>query len=232
MFICEKLIISSKDKESKEFVNIDFKIKNSLALIGESGSGKSLTLKAIMNMLPLNLKKEFLYRSDFKLEVKNIGFVPQNSFTALSPMTKIKQQFFNDKDKINNIINLVGLKKDILEQFPSQLSGGQLQRVIIAMALINNPKILLLDEPTTALDSDTKIIIIELIKKLQNKLKFLLLFVTHEISIIKDLCEDTIILKDGKIIETGKTDIILKNPKQDYTKKLIKSSFVSREFRD
>jgi peptide/nickel transport system ATP-binding protein len=146
-------------------------------------------------------------------------------------MTKIKQQFFNDKDKITNIINLVGLEKDILEQFPSQLSGGQLQRIIIAMVLAKKPKLLLLDEPTTALDTKSKNLILDLLITLQKELNFLMLFVTHDIKSIENICQDIAILKDGHIIEDGKTKDIIANPKEKYTIQLINSSFSNRNFR-
>jgi peptide/nickel transport system ATP-binding protein len=129
------------------------------------------------------------------------------------------------------MIKLVNLDLDTLNKFPSQLSGGQLQRVVIAIVLSKTPKLLLLDEPTTALDKDTQQTILKLIKDLQNKLEFLILFVTHDITSIKDICEDIIILKDGYIVESGKTSDVLQNSSNEYTNNLIKSSFNSREFR-
>jgi peptide/nickel transport system ATP-binding protein len=223
----KKVLIKSSEKE---LVNISFGIKNSLALIGESGSGKSLTVKSILDLVPSNLESRV--QSNLKLDKDIIGFVPQNPFTALSPMTKIKEQFFSPKDSIINMLKLVGLEKDIINRFPSELSGGQLQRVIIAMALIKRPKLLLLDEPTTALDSNTKESIIQLIKRVQNEFGFLTLFVTHEIFLIEELCEYVAIMKSGKIIEYGETKEILKNPSQLYTKKLIDASFKNRRFRE
>jgi peptide/nickel transport system ATP-binding protein len=91
MIEIEKLFIKSDDKT---LVDISFSIDNSTALVGQSGSGKSLTLKTLLGLLPNNLYKEFSYKSDFILEPKNIGYVPQNPFTSLSPLTKIKDQFF------------------------------------------------------------------------------------------------------------------------------------------
>ncbi|MBT3280120.1 MAG: ABC transporter ATP-binding protein [Campylobacteraceae bacterium] len=224
----KKLYITNNDNI---LVDINFTITSSTALVGQSGSGKSLTLKSILQLIPSNLKSTFKYESSFDLNHHNIGFIPQNPFTSLSPLTKIKDQFFCNKEQQLHMIKLVNLDLDTLNKFPSQLSGGQLQRVVIAIVLSKTPKLLLLDEPTTALDKDTQQTILKLIKDLQNKLEFLILFVTHDITSIKDICEDIIILKDGYIVESGKTSDVLQNSSNEYTNNLIKSSFNSREFR-
>lgn len=217
--------------QEKELVNISFDITSSTALIGESGSGKSLTLKALLNLLPsfMNLKKEI--NSDFELNYDSIGFIPQNPFTSLSSMTKIKNQFFCSQEKKEEVLKLVDLDVSLLDKFPSQLSGGQIQRVVIAIALSRNIKLLLLDEPTTALDEKNKKNIINLINDLKKRLNILILFVTHDIDSIKNICDEIIILKNGKIIEKGLTQEILNSPKESYTKKLIDSTFKNKDFR-
>lgn len=224
----KKLKITTKEQE---LVNIDFKIEDSTALIGQSGSGKSLTLKTILNLLPSNLKLDFNVNSSFELNSSNIGFIPQNPFTSLSPMTKIKNQFFCEENKKKELFQIVGLEEKFLERFPSQLSGGQLQRVVIAIALSNDIKLLLLDEPTTALDEKSKQIVLDLIKKLQDELNILILFVTHDINSIRDICKNIVIIKDGTVIEKGKTIEILSLPKTEYTKALINSTLENKEFR-
>lgn len=224
----QKLQISTSDKK---LVDISFKIEDSTALIGQSGSGKSLTLKSILNLLPSNLKLIFDVTSPFELNSSNIGFIPQNPFTSLSPMTKIKNQFFCSEDKKKELFNIVGLDQTFLDRFPSQLSGGQLQRVVIAIALSNNIKLLLLDEPTTALDEKSKKIILDLIRKLQKELDILILFVTHDINSIKDVCKNIVIIKNGEIIEFGLTSQVLSNPKSNYTRELLNSTFENKEFR-
>jgi peptide/nickel transport system ATP-binding protein len=224
----KELKISSNNKT---LVDIGFTINNSLALIGESGSGKSLTLKAILNLLPnsLYIKKDI--ESEFELGFNTIGFIPQNPFTSLSQMTKIKNQIFCSQEKKIETFTLLNLPLDILNKYPSQISGGQIQRVVIAIAISRDIKLLLLDEPTTALDFENKINIIKIIKELQNTLDIKILFVTHDIESIKDICEDTVIIKSGKIIEFGKTDIILNKPTHEYTKKLLDSNFKNKKFR-
>ncbi|NVJ54506.1 MAG: ABC transporter ATP-binding protein [Campylobacteraceae bacterium] len=217
--------------DNKKLVDISFSIKNSTALIGQSGSGKSLTLKAILNLLPSSLSCEKKISSNFDINYKTIGFIPQNPFTSLSPMTKIKDQFFCEEKRKKELLKLVGLETSLLNRFPKELSGGQLQRVVIAIALSNDAKLLLLDEPTTALDETSKETILNLIKDISEKLNLLILFVTHDIESIKNLCEELIIIKDGAIVEQGLTKEVLTNPKEEYTKKLINSTFKNKEFR-
>ncbi|WP_428024432.1 ATP-binding cassette domain-containing protein [Arcobacter sp.] len=217
---------------NKELVNLSFQINKTMALIGESGSGKSLTLKSILNLLPTNLESIINIESNETFDKKDIGFIPQNPFTSLSPMTKIGKQFFCDEEKKHKSLELVGLKEFVLNRFPSQLSGGQLQRVVIAIAISQNPKLLLLDEPTTALDTKNKEIILNLLQNLAKDLDLKILYVTHDIYSIKDLCEDIIILKNGKIIESGKTEDVLSNPKESYTIELINSNFINKKFRE
>ncbi len=228
IFHVDTLKISTKQEI---LVDIQFSISSSLALIGQSGSGKSLTLKAILDMLPSQLNKQFIYKSDFELNSSTIAYVPQNPFTSLSPLTKIKKQFFCSKEKQIKLLNIVNVNPVVLNKFPIQLSGGQLQRIIIAIALSSDPKLLLLDEPTTALDSKNKKIIIDILNKIKQKLNLKILFVTHDIKSVEDICEDIAILKNGKICEYGKLKDIITNPQNSYTKQLLSSSFQNREFR-
>ncbi len=216
----------------KTLVNIEFEILSSLALVGQSGSGKSLTLKALLGMLPKSMKLELDHSSEYELKVgESLSFVPQNPFTALSPLTKIKDQFFVDEKKVKKLFSQVGLNEELLQRFSPELSGGQLQRVIIAMALESEPKLLLLDEPTTALDPDTRVLILDLLKKLQKEFGFKILFVTHDMNSAQSLCENICVIKKGLVIEKGNMYDILTNPQEKYTKTLIDASFANREFR-
>jgi len=218
--------------QAKELVNIAFNIDSSLALIGQSGSGKSLTIKSLLGMLPNGMSLELEQSAAFELVAgKSVSFVPQNPFTALSPLTKIKKQFFRDFSRVLELFEQLGLKSSLLERFPPELSGGQLQRVVIAMALESQPKLLLLDEPTTALDPQTKSMILSLLHKLQQKEEFKMLFVTHDIASATDLCEDVCIIKTGRVVESGKLLEVLQNPQQEYTKTLIEANFANRNFR-
>ncbi len=228
-FIVNKLLIKSEDKE---LVNISFEIKESFALVGQSGSGKSLTLKALLGMSAKNLDVKLDIESDFKIKRgENISIVPQNPFTALSPLTKIGKQFMLERSRAEVFMQMVDLDIDFLNRYPSELSGGQLQRVIIAMALSTNPKLLLLDEPTTALDCDTKDAILKLIKKLHHEVGYKILFVTHDVEATRELSQEIAILKNGTIVEEGKVKDVLENPKSSYAKELIESNFKNRKKR-
>lgn len=228
-FTCEELRIQEQEKV---LVDICFTFHDTLALIGESGSGKSLCLKALLGMLPKTLTCKLTCKNDFELiRGKSVAIVPQNPFTALSPLTKIKDQFFQEKDIAQRYFELVDLDLTLLERFPSELSGGQLQRVVLAFALSLNPKLLLLDEPTTALDAKTKYEILDLIAKAQKEEGFYLLFVTHDIDAVKDICSEIGIVKNGKMVEFGLMQEILDNPQHAYTKELINAGFKGREFR-
>lgn len=219
--------------DDKLLVDISFDIVNSLALVGQSGSGKSLTLKALLDMLPNSMKRELKLESKFELKAgKTLSLVPQNPFTALSPLTKIRKQFFADDRRVFELFSDVGLDKDLLERFPPELSGGQLQRVVVAMALESKPKLLMLDEPTTALDPENTKLILDLLKTLQKKEGFKMLFVTHDMNSASYLCEDICVIANGKVVESGIMQEILQSPKEDYTKTLIDANFANREFRE
>ena len=230
MINIDSLLIKS---DAKVLVDIDnLPIRRATALVGQSGSGKSLTLKAILDMLPSNLQKSISMDAPFVLEKgSSVSFIPQNPFTALSPLTKISKQFFASEEKAKELFNMLDLEWRLFNEFPPNLSGGQLQRVIFAIALANEPKLLLLDEPTTALDVKLREEVVQILKKLQEKLNFYMLFVTHEINLASKLCDYMVVLKDGKVVESGLAEEINKAPKEAYTKLLIESNFANREFR-
>ncbi len=229
MIEVKKIFIKSKEKI---LVDASFCIYKKTALVGQSGSGKSLSLKAILNLLPSSLEAKVEIDAPFHLERgKSIAFIPQNPFTALSPLTKISKQFFAKEEEVFELFSLLNLPKRLFWEYPPNLSGGQLQRVIFAMALVHKPKLLLLDEPTTALDASLRGEIIELLKNLQEKFNFYMLFVTHDINLALKLCENMVVLKEGKVVEIGKSKEIAKAPKSSYTKILFESSFENREFR-
>jgi peptide/nickel transport system ATP-binding protein len=219
--------------QKKQLVNISLEIDDSLALIGESGSGKSLTLKALLGMLPKEMEFNLEYKAPFSFVAgESLGFVPQNPFTALSPLTKIKKQFFTSKERVLYLFKELGLDETLLERYSPELSGGQLQRVVIAMALEKKPQLLLLDEPTTALDPITKEQILTLLKKLSLKEGFAMLYVTHDILSAQKLCKTTAVIQNGTILERGMTRELLERPKHTYTKMLIEANFANRNFRE
>lgn len=228
-FTCKHISIRSN---TQVLVDMNFSFASSFALIGQSGSGKSLTLKALLGMLPTTLTQRLDIDAPYALiRGKSVAMVPQNPFTALSPLTKIGKQFGFETEVAQGYLEMVELEKSFLERFPSELSGGQLQRVIIAMALAIEPKLLLLDEPTTALDEESKERILQLIARLHKAHGFDLLFVTHDIATIEGICEEIGILKQGKMVERGLTQEILQRPQHAYTQELLNAGFKKRSFR-
>lgn len=217
----------------KKLLDIEFTLKDSLAIVGQSGSGKSLALKSIMSLAPNSISIDFTYNWGYNIKCgETIALVPQNPFTALPPINKIKKNFFCSEYDTISALKSVGLNKEHLNRYPSELSGGQLQRVCIAIALSHKPKILLLDEPTTALDPDTKIEICSLLKNLQKNEQFLMLFVSHEIDIAQTLCNNVLVLENGLVAEYQKFEDFIKNQKSSAGKKLIESGFLHRKFRE
>ena len=139
-------------------------------------------------------------------------------------------QNITDKNKISkeikSILKSLGLPSDnqFLNYFPNQLSGGQLQRISIARALLIKPKILICDESVNMLDSHVKIEILKLIRKMQKRMHFTIIFITHDLGLAKKFCNRLLVMNNGKIIEEGNSSSIFSNPKNIYTKKLIRSS--------
>jgi len=128
-------------------------------------------------------------------------------------------------------VEAVGLEKALLERYVPELSGGQLQRIVIAMALAAEPRLLLLDEPTTALDANLRDVVVDLLLDLQERLRFKMLFVTHDISTAARLCEDITVIKEGTVMESGPMERVIRDPESEYTRALIAANFANREFR-
>lgn len=218
-------------------------------LVGESGSGKTLTAKSIVNLLPKDLRftademniagKNILKASQDEIIQhigKNVGYIPQNTVFFLHPMIKIKNQIADGyihhmkKDKQEGLERALELfskvgfdnPKDILNFYPWQLSGGMRQRVNIAMALMNNPELIIADEPTTALDSTVQKQVMELFSKINKDTGITMLIISHDLSIIKRYSHKIGVMYAGQIVESGFTKDIFENPKHSYTKLLIK----------
>ena len=236
---------------SKKLVsNVNFNISRGefVALIGESGSGKSLSALSTVGLLPsaikasgkgkwLDLTYDLADHNSLKMfRGKEIGFIFQEPLVSLNPLHTIGKQIgecITTHTSISNVDlkdKVIALLKDVklddperrFNHYPHQLSGGQRQRVMIAMALSNNPKLLIADEPTTALDVTIQKEILDLLHSLRASYDLSILFITHNLKIVKNLADRLYIMKDGKIIESGKTKVIFKRPAHIYTKDLIK----------
>ena len=224
------------------------------SIVGESGSGKSVTAMSMMKLLKksnntlisgfIKFEEENLLtlseKKLAKIRGKGISMIFQEPMTSLNPLHTIKKQIgeclfdLNKKEeRIVELLKEVGIEnaEERLNHFPHQLSGGQRQRVMIAMAIANNPKLLIADEPTTALDVTIQKQILDLLDSLRKKFQMSLLLITHDLSIVKNISDRVCVMKNGQIVEQGKTKSLFKKPKHPYTLKLINSSPNEKKFK-
>ena len=213
------------------------------ALAGESGCGKSTLSKAITKLVPIkggeilfNEKNIYEQTKDEKKEYPTkVQMVFQNPYSSLNPKMKIKDILkepldintkFTNREKniiIEEILEDVGLQPFCLELYPHEFSGGQRQRIAIARALILKPKLLIADEPVSALDASIQAQIINLLKELKQKHNLTILFISHDMNVIKYLADRVGIMYFGSLIEENYTSTIFKYPKEEYTKNLLNS---------
>jgi peptide/nickel transport system ATP-binding protein/oligopeptide transport system ATP-binding protein len=232
--------------------NINFEVKagERLGIVGESGSGKSVTAKAILRLLPsppatitgkINFKGENLLDKTEKemcgIRGDEISMIFQEPMTSLNPVftignqlieTIVKHQKLNKKEakeKAVEMLRLVGIPspESRLRQYPFEFSGGMRQRVMIAIALSCNPKILIADEPTTALDVTIQAQILELMKELNEKFNTSIIMITHDMGVIAETVDNVIVMYAGNIIEYSDVYSVLKNPLHPYTQGLLDS---------
>ncbi|MFA6636021.1 MAG: ABC transporter ATP-binding protein [Candidatus Omnitrophota bacterium] len=217
-----------------------------LALVGESGSGKTLTGLAALDLLPEGSVREggaiFLRGRDIfsmekeekrKMRGKDIAMVFQEPFTAMNPVMSVGDQIREVFDahfdisgndtgrKIKEVLNSVRLPDSLIKSYPHELSGGMRQRAMLAMAIACSPDVLILDEPTTALDVSIQKEMLDLIRQLQEKKAFAALFITHDFSVVNMVADNVAVMKEGRIIECGLKEDVLRSPREKYTKKLI-----------
>ena len=242
-------IINNKKVKAVDDLNIDIKEGELVALVGESGCGKSLTALSILSLLPtksfidcgsINFKNQNLLELTIdelnEIRGNDISIVFQEPMSALNPLIKVGKQILQTlKSHNKDIINPVEVVKSMLEEvglsqtdriynsYPHQLSGGMRQRVMIAMALINNPLLLIADEPTTALDVTIQAQILDLIRGMSKKLNTAVLFISHDLALVKNLCDRVYVMYASMIVETASVDNIINEAKHPYTKALLKS---------
>jgi oligopeptide/dipeptide ABC transporter ATP-binding protein len=220
-----------------------------IALVGETGSGKSMTASAIMKLFPTKKAKiksgsvffegkdlvDFPEKKMEQLRGKSMTMIFQDPMSSLNPvftigepMIKMICKHFNikkqeAKEKAIEALTFVGLPdaKGMLNRYPHELSGGQRQRVMIAMAMACNPKLLIADEPTTALDVTIQLQILYLINRMKETQGTSILFITHNLSVVSHIADRIVIMYGGHILESGRTKEVFQNPRHPYTKMLI-----------
>lgn len=222
-----------------------------IGIVGESGCGKSVTVQSIMRLIPdppgkivggeIRFQgKDIVKLSEkemHKIRGKSMGMIFQDPMTSLNPVLKIgyqmaevlqwhegisKQEALDRSEKYLDMVGISNARKR-LDQYPHEFSGGMRQRVMIAMALLCNPKLLIADEPTTALDVTIQAQILDLMRELKEKINTSIILITHDLGVVAGLCSRIIVMYGGKIVESGTTSDIFKNPKHPYTWGLMKS---------
>ena len=243
------------DTEVKAVRGISLKVNKgeTHAIVGESGSGKSVTALSIMQLLPYPLAhhasgsikfqgKELIgLKSEEMREIRGnrIAMIFQEPLNSLNPLHNIEKQISEvlhlhkalsleeARFRVNELLDLVGLSdaKSRLSALPHEFSGGQQQRVMIAMALANNPDLLIADEPTTALDVTIQAQVLKLLKELQKKLKMTLLLITHDLGVVRYMADKVSVMNNGKIVEQGKQNQVFEYPDHEYTRRLLGAEF-------
>ena len=228
------------DKQLIHGIDINFRKGHITGVVGESGSGKSILMRSIMSILPNNIfDKNDKFNFDGK-EVKKgeklpISMIFQNPMTSLDPvrtigfhLIEVIERFQNkSKDDAKKLaieqLEKVGILNAPLrmEQYPHELSGGMRQRILVAMALLANPKLLVADEPTTALDVTVQAQILSLIKKLQKETELSVALVSHDFGVIAGMCDYVYIMYRGRVVEKGNVEEIFSNAQHPYTKQLL-----------
>lgn len=228
-------------------VSFDIAPGETLALVGESGSGKSVTALSVLKLQPASATitgsirfdgNELVGASDAELRAvrgNEVGMIFQEPMSSLNPVHTIGRQIGEvlavhqgmrataARARTIELLDAVGIPDPAsrLDDYPHQLSGGQRQRVMIAMAIANNPKLLIADEPTTALDVTVQAQILDLLKDLQKQFGMAVLFITHDLAIVKKIADRVCVMTNGEIVESGPVGEIFADPKHDYTKKLL-----------
>jgi len=240
-------VYSNQNYRFKLVKNISLSLEKgkTTCIVGESGSGKSLTALSVMQLLSpqlsmsgnivfeginlLSLTKEEIR----KKRGKDIAMIFQEPMTSLNPVLTIGYQIkeaidvhekLNKADlnmRVEELLYIVGIPTDRINSYPDELSGGQRQRVMIAMAISCSPKLLIADEPTTALDVTVQAQILNLLHNLKIKYKMTMLFITHDFGVVNDIADDVAVMYQGEIVEQGNVSNVLKNPKHPYTKALL-----------
>ncbi|MBT3700102.1 MAG: ABC transporter ATP-binding protein, partial [Alphaproteobacteria bacterium] len=230
---------------------ISFNIERgqTMAIVGESGSGKSVSALSILQLLPYPYAshpsgsilvdgKEVIGASQREMRGirgNKISMVFQEPMTSLNPLHSIERQvnevlFLHQglsktqaRARTLELLDLVGLAdaEARLDAYPHQLSGGQRQRVMIAMALANEPDLLIADEPTTAVDVTIQAQLLALLKDLQARLGMAILLITHDLGVVRHMAHDVAVMKDGEIVESGTVEAVFDNPRHDYTRMLM-----------
>lgn len=244
-----RYIMKDKRVHACQHVSLEIEEQDSIGIVGESGSGKSTLASAVLRLLPQRITQidgEVLYNGKNLLALSkeemnalrwtDLSIVFQKSMSALSPVHKVGAQMedvyrvhFPNADKneirqrVYDLFKVVNLSDRVYELYPHELSGGMMQRVSIALSLLHNPKLLVLDEATTALDVVTQSQILREIMNLEQSMNLTRIMITHDVSVVASTCKKVAVMYAGRMMESGETKDVLVNPQHPYTQGLLKS---------
>lgn len=230
--------VAGRDVTALENISFDVNAGECLAVVGESGSGKSTIANIILGIYAATsgdvaFKGETLPAKRTQTHRQNIQLVQQNPLSSLNPRRSIGASLrlaldvhnIGDKsgrdERTGELLEEVGLPEDFRKRSPSALSGGQRQRVAIARALACQSELVVLDEPTSALDVLVQARVLKLLKELKDKRGLTYLFITHDLSVVRNIADRVAVFEKGRIVEIGSTDAIFTNPQHAYTRRLI-----------
>lgn len=246
---CNKINKKYKKKEhyhiAAEDISFELYEGDCLAIVGESGCGKSTLARMIMNLESVDSGEVILNGNNItnlkgkklRSTYKEIQMVFQDAIGSFNPKLTIGESIMEyicslcsitkkeREETLNKLLNLVGLPIEFKNRYPYQLSGGQCQRAAIARSISSHPKILICDEATSALDVSVQAQVVELLRNMSKELNISYIFITHDLALVSSFCNRVIVMKDGKIVEEGRVEEVLKNPQKEYTKLLLDSVF-------
>lgn len=224
----------SRDRKVRPLQHVDFDLHQGeiLGIVGESGSGKSTLLKVISGIekpdggMLYHLDKEYTGSKPEKTG-KFLQMIFQDAYGSFDPkmsMEKsLKEGTASDRNEIVRVIGEVGLSEELLDRRPRHLSGGQCQRMSIARALLSHADVLLCDEITSALDVTTQAQVIKLLMEIRDMENVSIILVSHDLALVSMICDRIMVMKDGVVVEEGKTEDVINKPSDEYTRKLLNS---------
>lgn len=244
----ENLHVFLSKQAGKHLVkDVSFKLAagKTTCIVGESGSGKSLTAMSIMGLLSNQLKSDgqVIFNGQDLTKLQNaemqkirgnqIGMIFQEPMTSLNPVLTIGYQIgeplsahhglkgYALKSRVEALLTQVGIPTDRANSYPDELSGGQRQRVMTAMSIACKPRLLIADEPTTALDVTVQAQILRLLNDLKTEMNMAMLFITHDFGVVNDIADDVLVMFRGEVVEAGEASTVLNHPKHPYTQALL-----------
>lgn len=232
---------STTQVKALDDVSVNLKAGSTLAVVGESGSGKSTLARCLLQLQPLDSGKVLfqgkdlakLTAAELRAERRNIQMVFQDPFASLNPRMKVGEivgegllihqlgSADEQREKVLQILKRVGLTEADMQKYPHQFSGGQRQRIGIARALVLEPKVVVCDEPVSALDVSIQAQILLLLKELQSEMNLSYLFISHDLRVVRHIADEIAVMYRGKVVEQGEISAIYESPSQEYTRSLL-----------